>query len=222
MDLQEALYTTRAMRRVRPDPIPESAVMAMLDAAVRAPSAGNTQNWRFVTVTDPTLKEPLGHLYREAWQELQETVYNRALERAREVGDEGTLRIVGSSTWLADHFAEVPLWIFVFSRNDPTGASVYPGVWSMMLAARGLGIGTCLTTVLGLFKGREVFDLLEVPSDRGWENSAAVSAGYPLGKWGIAQRRPVHHVAYAERWGRKTEWTIDEPLWSAPDGRRPD
>ena len=80
MDLTEALYTTSAMLRVKPDPIPEDAVKEMLDAAIRAPSGGNSQNWRFVTVTDPDAKAALGDLYREGWEILQETVYRKAFE----------------------------------------------------------------------------------------------------------------------------------------------
>lgn len=218
MDLFEALYTTRAMRRVKPDPLPEEAIRAMLDAATRAPSGGNNQNWRFVTVTDRALKEPLGELYREAWHLLQETVYKDSFERAEAAGDRQTLRIRSSSAWLAENFAEVPLWVFVFSRNDPTGASIFPGVWNLMLAARALGIGTCLTTIIGIFRQREVFDLLGVPSDKGWANNAAVSAGWPLGRWGTAARRPAHEVVFAERWGEKPPWTIDQPYWLEPEG----
>ena len=217
MELDEALYTTRAMRRVKPDPIPEEAVKAMLDAAIRAPSGGNNQNWRFVTVTDPALKAPLGDLYRDAWGILQQTVYKKAFDRAEAVGDTQTLAIQSSSGWLAENFEQVPLWVFFFNRNDPTGASIYPGVWNMMLAARGLGIGTCLTTIAGVFKRDEVFEVLGVPTDKGWVNSAAVSAGYPLGRWGTAKRRPANEVVFSERWGTRPGWTIDEPLWVEPD-----
>ena len=62
MDLYEALYTTRAMRRVHPDPIPEDAVKAMFDAAVRSPSGGNNQSYRFITVANITTKQELGRL----------------------------------------------------------------------------------------------------------------------------------------------------------------
>jgi nitroreductase len=205
------------MRRVRPDPIPDDAVLAMLDAAIRAPSGGNSQNWRFVTVTDPNRKAALGDLYRQGWEILQETVYKKAFERARAQDNKDALAIQSSSAWLAENFETVPLWVFVFSRNDPTGASVYPGVWNMMLAARGLGIGTCLTTIAGAFRGEQVFEILGVPLDRGWTNSAAVSAGYPVGRWGTAKRRPAHQVVFSEQWGSKPSWSVDEPLWLEPE-----
>lgn len=213
MDLFEALYTTRAMRRVRPDPVPEEVVRSMLDAAIRAPSGGNTQTWRFITVTDPDTRAALGGLYREAFAELQEKVYKRSWERAREIGDERTLRVMRSSAWLAESFEQVPLWLLAFTRNDPSGGSIYPAVWSAMLAARAHGVGTCLTTVLGIFRQQQVLELLGVPAEKGWLLMAAVSCGYPLGRWGVAERRPVHEVTFAERWGEQVPWRVDEPLW---------
>lgn len=213
MDLYEALYTTRAMRRVKPDPIPQNVVASILDAAVRAPSGGNSQNWRFLAVTDQEIRSRLGPLYRRAWETLQTTVYAGRREAAQASGDEAALRVMRSSDWLAENFEQVPLWLLVFSRNDPLGASIYPAVWNAMLAARGQGVGTCLTTILGMFESPAVFELLGVPTDKGWMLNAAVSCGYPLGRWGRAERRPAHEIGYAERWGRDLGFTIDEPLW---------
>jgi len=213
MDLYEALYTTRAMRRVKPDPVPQEVVASILDAAVRAPSGGNNQNWRFLVVTDEGTRRRLGPLYRRAWETLQTTVYAGRREAAEAGGDETALRVMRSSEWLAENFEQVPLWLLVFSRNDPTGASIYPAVWNAMLAARGHGVGTCLTTILGIFESAAVFELLEVPSDKGWILNAAVSCGYPRGRWGLAKRRPAHEIGYAERWGGDLGFTIDEPYW---------
>ena len=219
MDLYEALYTTRAMRRVKPDPVPEAVLQSMLDAAVRSPSGGNAQNWRFVAVTDRETMATLGALYAEAWVRLNETFYRGRREAAEARGDEQLLKVMASSQWLADNFAIVPLVVLAYHRNDATGASIYPAVWNMMLAARGHGVGTTLTTILGLFKEEEVAGLLGVPLDRGWTSAAAVTCGYPLGRWGIARRAPAHRVVFAEHWGTAPAWTIDEPLWN-PAGQK--
>lgn len=213
IDLIEALRTTRAMRRVVPDPVPDEVVAAMLDAAVQAPSGGNAQSWRFLAVTDPHLRATLGPVYRRAFEELQQTGYQRSWERARRDGDEAALRVMRSSAWLAENFEQVPLWLFVYARNDPTGASTFPAVWSAMLAARAHGVGTCLTTILGMFAAEEVAGLLEVPIDKGWALAAAVSCGYPLGRWGVAARIPAHEVSYGNRWG--------QPLAFLEAGRAP-
>ena len=214
MDLYEALYTTRAMRRVKPDPVPDEVAAAMLDAAIRAPSGGNSQNWRMLVVRDPDLRARLAPLYREAWEQLQNTIYKGRREKAEEAGDESALRVMRSSQWLADNFAQVPMWVLFFSRNDPSGASIYPAVWNAMLAARGHGVGTCLTTILGIFQAEPTFELLGVPTDKGWQLSAAVSCGYPLGKWDVAKRAPVERVAYSERWGEDLPFEVNGPLWS--------
>lgn len=215
MDLNEALYTTRAMRRVKPDPIPEDVVAAMMDAAVRSPSGGNSQNWRWLTVTDRDTIAEMAVMYSDAWTELQNTFYKGRVEAAAERGDQATLRVMKSAQWLADNFDQVPLVVLPYHRNDPSGASIYPGVWSLMLAARAHGVGTTLTTVLGIFKHEQLAELLGVPLDKGWTNAAAVTCGYPLGSWGVAKRAPAHLVTYAERWGSEPSWRVDEPLWQA-------
>ena len=82
MYVYEALYTTRAMRRVRPDPIPYPVQARILDAAIRAPSGGNTQGWRFILVDDPAVKAELGPLYRDSISQLWATAYRDRVERA--------------------------------------------------------------------------------------------------------------------------------------------
>jgi nitroreductase len=213
MELREALYTTRAMRRVSDRPVPEEAIARMLDAAIRAPSGSNAQNWRIVVVEDPEVRKRLGPLYREAYEILTGTVYAGRRQAAEDAGAEDILRVMRSSDWLAENFEVVPLWLLFFSRNDPSGSSIYPAVWQAMLAARGDGIGTCLTTILGAFRSSETFEVLGVPDDKGWQLAAAVSCGYPLGRWGIAERKPVEEVAYSERWGEPLRMRVNGPLW---------
>ena len=214
MDLTEALYTTRAMRRVGPDPIPSQVTAKMLDAAIRAPSGGNSQNWRMIVVDDLAVRGDLGRIYRDAYEQLQTTLYKGRRDAAEATGDEAALRVMRSSDWLAKNFEQVPSWILFFSRNDPSGASIYPSVWSAMLAGRAEGVGTCLTTILGIFEGPRVFELLEVPMDKGWQLSAAVSCGFPLGRWGLAERAPVEGVSFSNRWGAKLGFEVGGPLWS--------
>src|SRR5438270_10850992 len=116
MDVYEALYTTRAMRRVRPDPIPMDVQARILDAAVRAPSGGNTQNCRFLLVDDPAVKEQLGPLYRDSITTLFATFYKERIAAAEADPDapDGAqmLRVVRSARHLADHFEDVPLFLF--------------------------------------------------------------------------------------------------------------
>ena len=214
MDTFEALYTTRAMRRVKPDPIPQEVVQQMLDAAIRAPSPGNTQQWRFVTVTDRELIGRLGVLYQRSWDQLEATAYAGRREQAEARGDEVTRRVLTSASWLAANFGQVPLVILPYVRNDPDGSGIYPAVWNLMLAARAQGVGTTLTTVLHHFAAAELDELLGVPAGKGWRNKAAITCGYPLGKWGVAGRPPVEQVVFADRWGEPPSWSVPEPLFN--------
>jgi nitroreductase len=217
VDLSEALYTTRAMRRVRPDPIPAAVQAAILDAAIRAPSGGNTQNWRFMLVDDPAVKAALGPLYRDSMAQLWATIYKDRIAAANATPDDpesvATLRMQRSAQHLADHFEGYPLLLFGFVLFDPTGGSIYPAVWSAMLAARGHGVGSALTSVMGVFHRDEVLELLGVPAGEGWINACCVTFGYPSGRWGVAERRPAHEVSFRNRWGEPVGFAVDKPLW---------
>jgi len=216
MDIFEALYTTRAMRRVKPDPIPLDAQRRILDAAVRAPSGGNTQNWRFMLVDDPAVKAELGPIYRECLGMLWETIYKDRVTAAN--ADPTTpdsvqfLKVQRSAQHLADHFEDYPLFLFSFVQFDPTGGSIFPATWSAMLAARALGIGAALTSIL-MVRGDDVLGILGVPKEEGWLMSSCVSFGYPTGRWGVAPRRPVHEVSYRNQWGTKVGFEVPEALW---------
>jgi nitroreductase len=216
MDLTEALYTTRAMRRVKPDPIPDDVQARIIDAAIRAPSGGNMQNWKFLLVDDPALRKELGAIYRNCLSQLWDTIYKPRLDAAAADPDneesKQLMRIKRSADHLADHFAEVPLLMFAFAQYDPSGGSIFPAVWNAQLAARGEGVGSALTSVM-IFRGDDVLSLLGVPPDEGWIMACCVTFGYPTGRWGVAARRPAHEVSYRNQWGTDVGLRIDEPLW---------
>src|SRR6266567_1723701 len=100
----------------------------------------------------------------------RDSAYRERLERARaNPGDPASaslLRVQASAQHLADHFEHVPLFLMAFARNDPSGGSIFPAVWSAQLAARAEGIGSALTSVLGVFHRDEAFDILGVPDDQ--------------------------------------------------------
>ncbi len=218
MDIYEALYTTRAMRRVKPDPIPEDVQRRILDAAVRAPSGGNTQNWRFLVVDDPDVRAKLGPIYRRCLALLWETIYKDRMAAAvadpDDPANKQSLVMQRSAQYLADNFEVYPMLLFSFVQHDPSGGSIYPATWSAMLAARAEGVGTALTTVF-LFEMDAVLEILGVPKDQGWLFSSCVTFGYPTGRWGVAPRRPVHEVSYRNTWGNDLGFEIPDALWPA-------
>lgn len=209
------------MRRVRSDPIPQQTQARILDAAIRAPSGGNQQNWRFLLVDDPEVKGQLGPLYRDAMSQLWATVYAPQIEAARRDPEDPEnvqfFKVQRSAQHLADHFEDVPLYFFGFAQHDPSGGSIFPAVWSAMLAARAEGVGSCLTQVLAAFHREKALAILGVPPDQGWNMSACVSMGFPTGRWGVAPRRPVHEVSYRNRWGTPLGIEIPQPLWRPQD-----
>ena len=216
MDVYEAIYTTRAMRRLSPDPIPEDVLPRLFDAAVRGPSGGNEQRFRFMIVSDAGTKQEIQRIYRECLDELHVTRYSGVQERIR-TGDPGdpevaqAIRIDSSAQWFADNLHQSPLLIFVFGKEGGE-STTFPCLWNLCLAARAEGLGTAITTLLKIQKDR-VEKLLGVPADGEWHMHGMVPLGYPLGRWGVARRRPPQEAVYAETWGQPVAWTVDEPLW---------
>lgn len=222
MDIYEALYTTRTMRRMRPDPIPLGTQARILDAAIRAPNGGNTQRWHFLAVDDPALKRSLGELYRRG-REKEHEEFRTGTMAAPASGLDPTAhadtlrRVIRSGDYLADHFDETPLLLFVFAIDDHGGANIFPAIWSALLAARAEGVGGAMTTLLRYFPDA-VNELLGVPIEQGWTMSAMVAFGYPLGRWDIAaNRRPVHEVSSRNRWGASFGTDVPRPLWPGSD-----
>jgi nitroreductase len=215
MEIHEALYTTRAMRRLKPDPVPLEVQARILDAAIRAPNIG--EGWRFILVDDPALMARLAPVYDRAWTRMFEAF---GADRGQMLALEGpTGRAARSGEHLARHFAQIPLLLVAFGRTRE-GSGVYPAVWSAMLAARAEGIGSTLTGVLGTFASDEVFEILGVPADEGWVMHGAVPMGYPTGQWGVAPRTPVDEVAARNGWKGPLGFSVPEPLWPAPGAAR--
>jgi len=204
MDFFDVVHTQRAIRRLKTDPIPPDVIRQMLEAAICAPSGGNRQGWRFIVVQDTAVKARIAALYRDSFAQLVSTVptYQQATKAPAGSPDR---KMIESAQHLADHMAEAPVLILACMTTDgvrpgvTSGASIYPAVQNIMLAARALGIGSTLTTVHHRFRHAEVRAALGVPDDV--EVVALIPLGYPLGKFGRPPRRPLAEVAYADRWG---------------------
>ncbi|KBZ68965.1 nitroreductase family protein [Mycobacterium colombiense] len=219
MDIYEGLYTTRMMRRLRPDPIPLDTQARILDAAVRAPNGGNAQRWHFVAVDDRELIAKFAHLFRKS-RALEYEIFRTGTMVAPAPGADPVAhaasmrRMKGSGDYLADHFEEIPLLLFVFAIDDYGGANIYPAIWSALLAARAEGVGGVMTMTLRHFKG-EVNEILGVPVEEGWTMSAMLALGYPWGNWGVAaNRRPVHEVSSRNGWDKPFGVEVPQPLWA--------
>lgn len=216
MDILEAVYTTRAMRRLEPTPVPADVWPVLFDAAIRGPNSGNEQRFRFVVVTDPGVKAEVQGLYRACLDQINATQYAHVQERIS-VGDHAdpavaqSARIDRSAQWLADNVHTAPALIFVFGK--PGGeTTTFPCLWNLCLVARSLGLGTTITTLLKHRKD-DTEALLGLPTDGVWHMHAMVPIGYPTGNWGVPRRRPAEEAVFAERWGQPVGWSAPNALW---------
>ena len=203
-DLFEIMGTMRAMRRLKPDPVPDALIAKILQAGVCAPNGANTQRWRFLVVKDQEIKRRVQVWYKRAFDE---TVGPRYLKSAPPPGvtRERYDRQHSAVEYLTEHFHEAPVWIVACLDEGtaaPTrwsGASIYPAVQNMLLAARALGLGATLTTRHLLYE-KEAEAALGLPP--GVHSYAILPIGYPMGKFGPVGRGPLKEVVYEDQWGR--------------------
>ena len=203
----ELLSTTRAVRR-RLDlnrPVPRQVLLDCIRLSQQAPTGSNTQNWRWLIVTDPEKRKALADLYRRGGEEY--LLGGAAQAAAR--GHPQTERVLQSALYLVDHLHEVPVHVIPCLKGGlPAGApwqaaagffgSIYPAVWSFQLALRSRGLGTVLTT-LHLNLADEVAELLGIPDDV--TQTALLPVAYTLGTdFKVAPRRPPEHITYWESW----------------------
>ena len=209
--LYEAMRTTRAVRRLRPDPIADDVLRRVIEAATWAPTGGNRQPWRVIAVRDPDTKKRLRDLYREPWTRYargQRRAMERLAAEAREKGE----RALRAADHLAEHLDEAPvLLVFCFnpellaitdlSLGRPSvvgGASLYPAVQNLLLACRAEGLGCVLTTLLCVAEER-IRPLLRIPDP--WATAAFVPIGYPIGRGhSPVARKAVAEMVFADRW----------------------
>ena len=197
-DLFETMRTTRSMRRLKTDLVPDVLLRQVLEAGTYAANGGNMQNWRFLVIKDPAIKAAAGAFYRKAWDEVVGPRY-RSGGPAPGTTPESFARMLGAAEHLAHHFHEAPVWI-VPCQSGPrgSGASVFPAVQNMLLAARALGLGATLTT-LYLIHEKEAEAAMGLPDDM--HSYAIVPLGFPTGKFGPVRRTALENVVYEDKWG---------------------
>ena len=204
LSAHEAIYSLRAMRRLKPDTVPEEDLRYIVDAATQAPSAANSQDWAFVVVTDPEQRRRLGEVYRAIGRKV---IRDRALASG-ELPDE-VERVYRRAMILVEHLGEAAALILVALRGTPptTAAegsawfgSIYPAIQNLMLAARTRGLGTTLTTLHKL-RENDVKAILGIPD--AFETIALIPVGYPQGRWGRPLRGPSSAVTHWDRWDRR-------------------
>ncbi|HEY5681799.1 MAG TPA: nitroreductase family protein [Pseudomonadales bacterium] len=197
--LREAIYNCRAMRRIRPDPVPEELLVELIDAANQAPSGSNSQRARWIVVRDPAVKRQLADQNRRhAEPYIAADVSNPATPKLK--------RMLDAVVWQMEHMHEIPaLIVACFDYPEKvegmgvyrSAGSVWPGIQNLLLTARALGLGAAPTT-LALRDQDAVRKILKLP-----ETFAAlclIPVGYPMGKFGPVTRKPVSEVMRFDAW----------------------
>lgn len=183
-EFEQLLATQRAIRKFDGRPVDDATIATVLQASTRAPSARNVQPWRFIVIREPQTKRRLGEIFDELGSQLY-----------------------GSGAPERTPWAEVPVLIVVCSENvfgsgdspaTALGASIYPAVQNLLLAAHALGLGTVLTT---RWKSREseVRPILGLPES--FAVHAIIPMGWPESRPGRNRRKPIRDVAFRERFG---------------------
>ena len=199
MPIGEAMFTQRAIRRFRPEPIPMEDIRLILEAASKAPNGGNRQIARFLVVTDRVLIREFGALYREAWWAKRWDDHRWTGPADIPVED----RTHRSAMGLADDMKDVPCVVFALAEPPGVANSVIPACQNLMLAARALGIGSVPTTLHA--KVMERFRaLFGVPEQLVFH--FCIPLGYPRGSFGPNVRRPTSETTSLDRWGAPVPW----------------
>ncbi len=201
--LFEAIYSCRAMRRLRPDPVPEELLLRLVDAANQAPSGRNFQRGRWIIVREHGQKQRVAELNRRASEaaardqaERGEPLPHHDVEKRR--------RMWEAVLWQSEHMHEAPAIIVACAVLDHPGqdpnryaGSIWPGIQNLLLAARAVGLGAVATTYALRFRD-ELHEALGLPPDAAVQS--IIPVGFPIGNFGPVTRRPVGEITMFDRW----------------------
>jgi nitroreductase len=209
-NLFDIMNTMRAMRRLKPDPVPDDLIVRILEAGTRAPNGANSQTWHFIVVKDVAIKKAVQVWYKKALDEIVGPRYASSAPPAGSTAEKYHRQHLAVE-YLTEHFHEAPVWIVACIKHDNSlippdrsaGASIYPAVQNMLLAARALGLGANLTTRHLRFE-EESEKALELPE--GVHSYAIIPIGYPMGNFGPVGRGDLRDFVSLDRIGQP--WSV--------------
>jgi nitroreductase len=204
--LFQTIYTTRALRRFKPDPVTDEVLFQLFDAAIRASSGQNAQDWRFIIIRDPAIKRQMQAWAEEGWSRY-----------AARYGSEEDIANLPRNQRLSLHsvrdlalgLAEVPVIVAVLgmrNRHSTPGGSTFPAVQNFQLAARALGLGS---SIFNLPMREDLYGMLGIPENN--QLYCLLPIGYPRDRQGPLNRKPVKAVVYNETFGASWEFAEQQP-----------
>ncbi len=204
MPINEAIFSQRSIRRVKPDAIDDEILIQLVEFATKAPNSMNKQDWEFIIVKDPAVKAKLAKQNGFMWRLIKRSMDRKAEKEPEYAG------IHKAMTWSCEHFDEYPAMIIACCRGPRfayppiLGASLYgsifPAVQNLMLAARAIGLGANLTT-MPFWSNWFARRILGIPFSI--TPTVLITLGWPIGKYGPTQRKPVGDVISLDRYGNK-------------------
>jgi nitroreductase len=225
MDVFDAIYGLRATRIYEDKALPEEVVTRILQAGTRAASAGNTQPWELVLVTDKAIKQALKAIMEGAFAQIA----SRRAQSPEQLVDGAGRSVTGDAA--IENMDRVAAIVLVFWNPDRgirlkgeyeenadgtltqtggfpngRGSSLYPACQNMMLAAQAQGVASLFTTFLGLAEP-EVKALLHVPPRLFLE--AAVFLGHGAEQLGRPKRKRLADVVHLNDWDGRYEPSPD-------------
>ena len=207
--LFRTLYTARALRRFKPDPVEDDVLFQLLDAAIRAPSGQNAQDWRFVIVRDAHARQRM-----QEWSQTPWLRYSARYAEHPELIDQlpRSQRLsLRSVEHLVHHLADVPVIVIVLGlkgRHSTPGGSAFPAVQNLLLAARALGLSGSVFN-FPLSHEAELRDMLAIPDNN--QIYCVLPIGYPSDRHGPLKRKPVRDVVYLDKFGERWPFAASQP-----------
>jgi len=200
MNIGEAMFSQRAIRRFKPDPISDEDLKIILDAASKAPNGGNKQPGRFLVIRERAKIAEFGALYREAWWAKRRDEKHPWTTREAIPPED---KVHQSAALLADEIKDAPAVILSFALKSGMASSVLPPVQNLLLSARALGIGSVLTTLHPQVMER-VYAMFGIPSEV--EFHCCIPLGYPRGRFGPTSRLSTGETTHWDQWEGRPPW----------------
>ena len=194
--LFDAIRTTRAIRRLKSDPVPVELIRKVCEAGTFAPSGGNRQPWFFVAVMDQDKRAFIAKKYNETFQS-----YIEPAKIAAQNPDypDAKRRNMNAAIYLAEHLHEAPVHLFVAGwtrRGEPQSQALFPAIQNILLACRAVGLGASLTTAHRAH-GEEIDRYIGLSEKT--PSSALIPIGWPKGKYGTPTRRPIDDAFFIDQ-----------------------
>ena len=204
--LFQTIYSTRALRRFKPDPVPDEVLFQLFDAAIRASSGQNAQDWRWIIIRDAALKATMRDWALEGWSRYAARYGTDADIAALPRNQRLSLQSVRD---LAHGLADVPVIVAVLGmkgRHSTPGGSTFPAVQNFQLAARGLGLGS---SIFNLPMRERLLEMLGIPESN--QLYALIPLGYPTDKQGPLNRKPVKAVVFDGKFNEPWQFAMEQP-----------